>query len=282
MKQNKSLRVWAAFIIGFAAIIGVGALLVYLGRGPQAPVAIPAPASSNADENPIVASVNGQPIRHSSWQKAALLDQVLSDLAKQPLPETNDTVQRLVNEELVLQAFPPEQTATSEQVEGRITRLEAAWGLSDDAVVAALENAGLVRADLAGAIERLIAVQAGLEAIEGQDTASWLAEQRESADIVIDPAFENAAVPYTPIAQAQAQPQSPLVAPDASPLPTSPPEPTLEPTPAPPPSPTSAADVALPEVAPDFSLERAGGGTLTLSEQLAKGPVVLVFFQKCG
>jgi peroxiredoxin len=40
--------------------------------------------------------------------------------------------------------------------------------------------------------------------------------------------------------------------------------------------------LAVPEVAPDFTLERSGGGSLTLSEQLAQGPVVLVFFQRGG
>jgi cytochrome oxidase Cu insertion factor (SCO1/SenC/PrrC family) len=36
------------------------------------------------------------------------------------------------------------------------------------------------------------------------------------------------------------------------------------------------------KVAPGFTLEQADGDAFTLSEQLAQGPVVLVFFQRCG
>ena len=38
----------------------------------------------------------------------------------------------------------------------------------------------------------------------------------------------------------------------------------------------------VPESAPDFALEQASGGTFTLTEQLASGPVALVFIQSGG
>ena len=61
-------------------------------------------------------------------------------------------------------------------------------------------------------------------------------------------------------------------------------------TSAPIPSPTtaSASEPASPlptsalKAAPDFTLERSDGRAFTLSEQLAQGPVVLVFFQRCS
>jgi cytochrome oxidase Cu insertion factor (SCO1/SenC/PrrC family) len=56
------------------------------------------------------------------------------------------------------------------------------------------------------------------------------------------------------------------------------------------PSPTAASATKPPsplptlasKAAPDFTLERSDGSTFTLSEQLAQGPVVLVFFQRCS
>ena len=300
--EKSSFRLWAFFAIGFAAVIGVGVLLVFLNREPQTmpnpttPPTIPDPITSPiipaADENPIVASVNDQTIRYSLWLKAVRLDQVLSDLAGQPLPEPGETLQRLINEELVLQTPPQEQAQEPNQVEEYIAGLQNAWGVDDATLVTALGNVGLIRADFERAVARLLTVQASMEALEsqGNDTTTWLEEQRASAEIEIDPTMENATVPYTPIAQAQAQtqPQSPLAAPEAAheaaheatPIPTDTPVPATA-SPDEPPS-TTATDLALPEIAPDFTLDRAGGGKFTLSEQLAQGPVVLVFFQKCG
>jgi uncharacterized lipoprotein len=66
-------------------------------------------------------------------------------------------------------------------------------------------------------------------------------------------------------------PISPLPEPsDASPIPTPTPEAQLP------------YGVTIPQVAPDFSLPQAGGGRFEMSDQLARGPVVLVFFQRVG
>ncbi len=48
------------------------------------------------------------------------------------------------------------------------------------------------------------------------------------------------------------------------------------------PTPLPTLEAVLPETAPDFTLRGAHNITFTLSEQLAKGPVVLVFFQRGG
>jgi uncharacterized lipoprotein len=70
-------------------------------------------------------------------------------------------------------------------------------------------------------------------------------------------------------------------------LATSPISPLPEPSAASPiPTPTPEAQlpdgVTNPQVAPHFSLPQAGGGRVGMSDQLARGPVVLVFFQRVG
>ncbi len=281
MSQETLFRLWVVLGISIVVVAGLGLLLVFLGRepGPPAtPAATVFPVTPISSDSVVVASVNGHPIRHSFWMEAVLLDQVMGGLAGQTASTPDETLQRLINEELVLQSAPLEQESTAEQIEARIASLEQAWGVDDAAaVVTALERVGLTRAVFERAVGRLLMVQASLETLQRQgfDTTSWLEEQRASAEIVIS---QNMAVLVVP------SPQSPLATPFTSPIPTPTTEPTIfSPTPVPAtetPAPTLV--LVLPKVAPDFTLERAGGGTLTLAEQLAQGPVVLVFFQRCG
>ena len=269
MNQTISLRAWTIIAgIGCAVVVGLALLLAFLARGPGELAPVINLATPPQSDDPVVASVNGRAISHSSWVEAVLLDQVLSGLAGQPAPTPDETLQRLINEELVLQAIPPEQEPTAEQIEAHIATLEQGWGVYDPAVVTALEKVGLARIAFEQAIERLLKVQASLETLESQgyNSRAWLEEQRASAEIQI---FEDVAVLPASIAR------SPIPTPPTSPLSA----PTVE---SPVPSPVPAPALALPKVAPDFTLERAGGGALTLTEQLAQGPVVLVFFQKCG
>jgi hypothetical protein len=284
MGQAISRRIWAILGVGIAVVAALGLLVAILGRGPGEPAAITPTTPTPTADDPVIASIafdeDVRTIRHSSWQEAVLLDQVMNGLAGQPAPAADETLQRLINEELVLHTFLPEQEPTRAQIEARITALEQAWGVDDAAVTAALENVGLIRATFERAVGRLLAVQAGLEALQsqGHDPTAWLEEQRARADIVLNQEFRNIALPAIPVAQSPVAtpPTSPLPAPtSASPLPSPTPAPATET-----PSPTPV--LAIPETAPDFTLERAGGGALTLSEQLAQGPVVLVFFQRCG
>jgi hypothetical protein len=95
---------------------------------------------------------------------------------------------------------------------------------------------------------------------------------------VSTPLSENTAAPVASTAQ------SPIPTPFTSPLPT-PTTATMAQSPLPLPAtemPYPTPVLALPAIAPDFTLERAGGSPLTLSEQLAQGPVVLAFFQRSG
>jgi len=293
MGHTSSFRTWAILGVGIAVVVGLGLLLMFLGREPGKPNPVTSPTLPASSEVPIVASVDGRPIQHADWMEAVLLDHVMSGLSGKPAPSPEETLQRLINEDLILNSFPPEKEPTAGQIEARIAALEQAWGVDDTAVVTALEKAQLTRAAFERAVGRLLTVEAGLEALEsqGHDATDWLEEQRAGVEIVVNDELEAVPVPHIPIAPSPpARPEkSPVSTPAAettglSPVPT----PASEtaglssiPTPAPEtPSPTPAP--VTPEIAPDFTLERVGGDTLTISEQLTQGPVVLVFFHRHG
>jgi hypothetical protein len=268
-------------VVGILSIAGLALLLTLLGREPAHDRPIATPRTLTPTEEPIAASVvidnDTRSITTSFWQEAILLDQVLSGLAGQVAPTPEETLQRLINEELVLQATSSVQRPTQEQIQERIRTLERAWGVNDTAVREALETVGLAPSTLDQAVGRLLRVEAGLDLLrsQGHDAAEWLEEQRASAQIQIIGTATALSIP-TPQSPIPTAPISPLPAPTTkSPLPSPSPAPVTV-------TPVPTAPLEIPDVAPDFTLNRSGGGTLTLSEQLRHGPVVLVFFSRGG
>lgn len=276
MGQSTLSRIWIIIGSGCLVVAGFLTLWTIIGREPSPPPPTstpfiptatssptplpptPLPPTPTATPDPVVAHVNGYTITHSLWYEATLLDHVASDLAGQEAPQPDQVLQRLISESLIRQAFPPEQEPTEEEIEERISAMERAWGIEDANLVAELEAVGLDREAFYQAIYRVMVVQAGLKELEeqGENLASWLQEQRETAEITTVEGVPTPAIP---------PPQS-LTETQESPTPTSTPD----------------VSSAIPEVAPEFVLQRATGGTFTLTKQLAEGPVVLVFFQKCG
>lgn len=242
VRRRRLIEILAAG--GGAALLLVAVVLAVSREGGVAPPPAPTPVPTRPDEV-AVALVNGQPIALSYWTKAVLIDQVMSGLAGVPAPSPEDTLEQLINQALVLQAVPSVEPPSDAEVEAYIASLEAGWGVTDQQVVAALEAAGLSREAWHRAVARLLMVQRGREALaaEGVSIQEWLARQRAEADIVI---YRDR------MAQAFAAPS-----------------PVFSPTPA-------------PSTAPDFELELPGGGTFSLADQRTEGPVVLVFFQRCG
>lgn len=273
MNRRTWSRIWIVLGAGLLVIAGLMVLLTFMKRGPAAPAPTapvpsptPVPKSSptavpSPTTDPVAASVNGRDITYSYWREAVALNQVLSALAGEPPLEQDETLQRLIKQELVLQAASPEQKPTTEEIEGYIARLEQAWDMDDDEMAAALDSAGIERAFFEETIRRLLTVQAGVRSInsEGHDTQEWLQEQWKSVDVKIS---RDVPTPVAPTIEA-------VVKQTASSTPVEATE-------------TPASTSEMLSVAPDFTLKQSGGGTFTLSKQLARGSVVLAFFRRGG
>src|SRR5512143_3044492 len=154
-------RLLLTILIVLGSFLVVGVLLTTL-QQPAIPVAavassIPAtislaasrsvtPQSATAD---VAATVNGETISWADWQRLTALDRAMSQLAKQPPPDAETTLQRLINERLVLQpAGAGNLTASDQQVQDRLTFLKQTWQVDDAALDRTLTLNGLSRADL--------------------------------------------------------------------------------------------------------------------------------------
>ncbi len=243
METRKTRWIWVLATGGVALLMLVLVMgMLEQGASRMAP---PVPSATPSPADPPVALVEGQPIGRNFWAEAVLVDWAMSRLAGVPAPSPEETLDRLINEMLVLRAVPSQQVPGWDEVEAQIEALQQIWGVTDEQVTAALGQVGLGRDSLERAVARLLAVQRAQVALEsgGTPIQEWLSQERSRARVVI----------YRERMRVSFQFPTPAVTP-------------------------------TPELAqaPDFTLERAGGGTLTLSDLMRQGPVVLVFFQRCG
>ncbi len=203
--------------------------------------------------------MNGYTITQAYLSQTVKLNTVLGKLSGASTLGERETLDRLIRSQLILQGVTDIEAPSDEEVESFISSLKRNWGVSDEDVVQELKAVGLERAFLEDTIERLLTVQAGVDSLEadGHNISEWLKKQEEDASIMV---FED-------LAEAETPEPSPVV------------ESTDE---AEPPTSTPGLQPEVPEVASNFTLEQAGGGSFTLNDQLEEGPLVLVFFQRCG
>jgi hypothetical protein len=285
MKRLTRSPLWIILGIGLVAVAGLLLVVALLSPGMAAPAptttsgsdptvttaettsetvaqtpATDAPSpEQNSTTEPLAASVNGYTITQSYLSRTVQLNQVLGELSGADTLGKKDTLERMIRSQLILQGVTAVEEPTEEEVENLIGALEQNWGVSDETVVQELQEAGLDRAFLEDTLEQLLMVQASVDSLEqeGHSISDWLQEQEQDADIRI---FED-------LTHEEETDLSPTAKPtDQARLPTSTPVPEVE----------------VPDVAPDFTLDQAGGGTFTLRDQLEENPVVLVFFEKCG
>ena len=210
---------------------------------------VPPTAAQSTATSDVVAEVNGEQISRPEWQTITALDRAMSQLAHQPLPDAESTLQRLINERLVIMVAGNFVAAQS-SADQRLAFLKRSWGVDDAALDRTLALNGLTRTDLLNDIKRLLVVEAQLKQISAtEDPNQWLADQRAQARIGV----------YTDLAA-------------AAPAPT-PQVPASTPTP----QPSQPAGFSVDQQALDFALNDLGGKSIKLSD-LHGHPVVINFW----
>jgi len=301
MDEPKRTNRLLIFLVPLGAAF-VAVLLLLKGLGAPLPTPVPrTPTPDPAQE--VVARVGEQHITFADWAVAFHLDALMSSLSDQPAPAASETLDRLVNDTLILAAAAKEGIAASEaDAEARIALLLANWGLTEDQVAAEMAAIGLNREIGVEAIAHLLTVERYLAEVvwadvpaEGQENAlaDWLQTHRSQVGVEIDTRGLQPSLPASmPVPTATSLAASPLAAPSPPLSPT----PTVTPSPPPSPTPTATPVLVSPlltptthtdpptvgQPAPDFTLTDAKDQPVSLSDYRDQRRVVIVFLRTTG
>jgi cytochrome c biogenesis protein CcmG/thiol:disulfide interchange protein DsbE len=255
---SRRFFVFATAIISGLALLAV--LLLLFAQPPQ-PVSPTSPPPTPTPQ--VVATVDDEPIHLDEWQKAVALDQAMSELLGQIPPNPEETLNRLINERLVLQAAEKIKLPKADQTraEAWLAGFLASSNVEDITLAQTLNRFGLTRAELVGEIvPRLLQVEQALAELppDGNGEA-WVADLRSQARVAL---LENLSVLVLPDQPNSAATELPtLSAPDQQQPPVT----------------RLTAGPGAGEFAPDFSLETIDGTTVNLSGLRGK-PIQLNFW----
>ena len=102
------------------------------------------PSSLSPDTIAVVAQ-RGEPVTRAEWLKIAALDRVMSQLSGQPSLSAEATLDRLVNERLVLQLVGGKMVASDSLAQERLAMLQQNWRADDATVDRALASDRFVK-----------------------------------------------------------------------------------------------------------------------------------------
>ncbi len=135
----------------------------------------------------ILAQVDEEKIGYKAWATQYLLDQLMSELAGQTAPGARETLERMINEILVLRAYPPQHTPTPDEIRQRIQALEAGWRIDDGLLETRLKEINLSYPQYEQMVGRLLTVEAAQQLLMAeQELAPWLTQAWAEANVSID------------------------------------------------------------------------------------------------
>lgn len=167
-----------AVLVVVAALIGVTLSMSHF-EGEIAPTPTP--------EEAVLARVDDEIITYNEWATQYQLDQLMSKLAGQPAPGARATLERMINNILVLRAYSPQHVPTQDEVRGRIQALETGWGIDDATLETYLYEIDMPVSLFEQVVAHLLTVEIAQELlIAEQELTLWLPQARVEADIYID------------------------------------------------------------------------------------------------
>ncbi len=163
-----------------AALLLVGGTIALLNN------ARPMPSPTPMTEA-VVVRVNGEAITAGQWLDAYAVDRLMSAVTRQPAPTPDETLERLINDALLLQRYP-QPVPDDEAVAKRLADIEASTGVTRALLSGQLTAMGVPGEALTATMRHLLRVQAADAALqaEGKEPASWLTQARQEAIIEID------------------------------------------------------------------------------------------------